>query len=173
MHSLDQYLHACKENNFYLKEKVKVLEQNSKQSKRWYEGQPAHALYKKQAFVAPKAPQLVKKRYHYTHKGKYGITLDRFVCTYCGNNRHTHHNYPKRLAYDANYSRNHVNHGQSSHNQQYVEATHFQGDTGRPQKKKMRQSQAVRILKNKGPKQDVIIAPSHSSKPKKFWVVKS
>lgn len=56
VHSLDQSLHACKENNFYLKEKVKVLEKNPKQAKRWYEGQPTYALYKKQAFVEPKPP---------------------------------------------------------------------------------------------------------------------
>ena len=101
------------------------------------------------------------------------MTLDRFVCTYCGNNRHTYHNFPKNLAYSANHSRHHVEHGQFSRTQKYVEATHFQGDIGRPQKKKMRQPPVVRILKSKGPKQDVIISPSHSSKPKKVWVVKS
>ena len=128
---------------------------------------------KKQAFEATKAPQLVKKRYPYPHKGKYGMTLDRLVCTYCGYNRHTHYNGPKRLAYVANYSRNHVNHGQTSRNQQYVEASQFRGNTGQPQKKKLRQPQVVRILKHKGPNQDVLIAPSHSSKTNKVWVVKS
>ena len=46
VHSLDQYFHAYKENNVYLKEKVKVLEQSPKKGKTWYEGQPAHAIYK-------------------------------------------------------------------------------------------------------------------------------
>ena len=157
-------MHACKENNSYLKEKVKVLEQNPKQAKCWYEGQPAHALYKKQVFVGPKAPQLVKKKFLYPHKGKYGMTLDRLVCTYCGYNRHTHHNCPKRLAYVANSSRNHVNHGQTSSNQHFVEAAQNRGTYGRPQKKKLRQPQAVRILKSEGSTSNGLIAPAHSSK---------
>ena len=33
VHSLDQSLHAYKENNSYLKEKVKVLEQNPQEAK--------------------------------------------------------------------------------------------------------------------------------------------
>ena len=123
--------------------------------------------------MASKAPQLVKKKFPYLHKGKYGMTLDRLVCTYCGYNRHTHHNCPKRLAYVANSSTNHVNHGQTSRNQHFVEAAQNGGNSGRPQKKRLRQPQAVRILKHKGPNQDVFIAPSHSSKPKKVWVVKS
>ena len=78
---MDQSLHAYKENNVYLKEKVKVLEQSPKKGKTWYEGQPAHAFYKKQAFDPDKAPYLVKCQFPYPHKGKYGVTPNRFVCT--------------------------------------------------------------------------------------------
>lgn len=38
VHMLDQSVHACMENHSYLKEKVRVLEQNPKNGKVWYKG---------------------------------------------------------------------------------------------------------------------------------------
>ena len=72
VHNLDQALHACKRNNTYLQEKVRALKKSPKAGKTWYEGQPSHAMYKKQAFERGKASQLTRKRFTYPHKGKYG-----------------------------------------------------------------------------------------------------
>ena len=65
---------------------MKVLESSTTQGKPWFMGKKAHHMYQWQAKGKANPLHLVKKPYNYPGRGKYGYTLDRYVCTLCGDN---------------------------------------------------------------------------------------
>ena len=104
------------------------------------------------------------------------------MCTWCGENRHVQRDCPKKHEFEANQRRNRANHGQSYRPYSSNKAAYPQGPSNQPQKHKIRQPQAVRVLNSKGPANasctcvvhdQSSVSPSHSPKPKKVWVVKS
>lgn len=182
VYNLDQALHACKVNNTYLKEKVRVLEKNPSNGKAWYEGQPAHDMYKKHALERGKAPHLANRPFAYPGKRKFGWTLDKQICTYCGGNRHQKWNCPKKAAFIANQREYHATHGQSYQGPSHGYAN-SQGRSRRPRKLKVRQPQAMREPIQKGfnvASSSKSINPTindvaftNPTKPIKVWVVKT
>ena len=149
----------------------------------WYAGQPAHAMYRKQACEQTTVPTLVKKKFPYPNNGKYGWTLDRLVCTYCGENRHKARDFLKRKAFNGNNGGYYMDQGQYYHAYQFPSHAQGQGRFKRPSKPKIRQPQAFRTYANAA----VNLASSSSSanhdvcayyranptKPKRVWVVKN
>ena len=100
--TLDRALETCRSKNEYLEKKVRVLEQDPKGSKTWFNGEKAHTMYVKQAQgnSVPKNQQ-EKKRPFRPGKGKYGYVQYNSWCRFYGNNGHTVHDCKKKHALNA------------------------------------------------------------------------
>ena len=110
--NLSLALQTSKERTTFLEQKVRVLEVNSVQNKhqnsptstpkssqgstpkekKWFDGQPAHKMYVKQAKgKGTEQVDLVKQKNKQPFrpgKGKYGHVLNNRVCWHCGQNGH-------------------------------------------------------------------------------------
>lgn len=176
---LDQALHTCKSNNDHLKEKVKVLEQEPNDGRRWFNGEPAHSIYKNQAKGQKKPVKLEKKRVCYPGRGKYGWTGDHDVCTYCGDNFHKHWSCPVKRNYRPRFDEYFDDQGNYYEGQPNHEST----KEARPKlvpKSKIRQPNARRVFKyNNNQKQNVSYSyasnayDTNFTKPNKVWIVKT
>ena len=89
INSLSKELQSCKSKNEYLENKMKALEEDPKETRRWFHGDKAHELYLKEA-KNPKSQHvnLEKKAPFCPGKGKYGYVRYNLYCTHCGKNGH-------------------------------------------------------------------------------------